>query len=215
MRRTEPPVAQLEQLVDLLLVLGRDRPSLGRSRSDSPPPRPARPHRCRASCSRWPATASSLQTQFGRLRPITAPVSPRAKPMAFRPRREVAHLVAIVGPGRRVPDAELLLAHRDVARPVGRVVQQELGEACRARRARAAPWRASPPSGRQPAARPCRSHSTVFIPMPPCPRLRAWSPLAEPTASSRAGPYRQSGKASSVSCRTGEAGGALQPPLRV
>ena len=43
-----------------------------------------------------------------------------------QPERDLPDAVAVVGPGELVPDAEFLLAHRDLAGPVLGVVQQQL-----------------------------------------------------------------------------------------
>ena len=124
-------VAQLEQLVDLLLILGDGdgRPAWP---GDRRPRRPARPRRCRAH------GADRLGGELGPdpVRPVAADqaaTSPRRKPSALRPSAIGPHPVAAIRPGVGVPDAEILLAHRHRRRASWPRCAAGAWEACRAR----------------------------------------------------------------------------------
>ena len=118
---------ELEQLVHLLLVLGEDQPRLGVIEQVAH----LLAHGVLVDAERGAAERVRRDLAPDPLRPVVADqrdaVSPR-QPQPLHAERHQPDPALVLGPGERVPDAELLLAHRDrVGAELG-VVGQHLGE---------------------------------------------------------------------------------------
>ncbi len=141
-------VEHVEDLVDLLLVLGDDEGGvavvddvgdLGEVRVLVEPDR-RRAGRLRGELG---------QTHSGRLSPMIATLSPRLQAERDEAEREVPDVVVVLAPGEGLPDAELLLAQRDA-----------VAESCRALRTRSF-GKVSSPRERAPARRAPLMPSTL------------------------------------------------------
>ena len=137
-------MVELEQLVDLLLVLAQHHADagrldqvagLGRERVLVDPERQAA-QRMRGQLAPDPVGPTAADQAHH----LAAAEAEAGEPECHQP-----HLIAVLRPAAHVPDAEILLAHRHVARPVGGVVEQQLGQACPVRRATAAACGSSRP----------------------------------------------------------------------
>jgi hypothetical protein len=120
-------VPEVQQLVDLRLVLGQDHPAAGIADEIFD----LLVQRVAIDAEAGRAKAMGRDLAEDPLRPVVADqgdgVVP-ADPQFAQAEGDLAHMIAVLGPGNRAPQAEILLAHGDLAAMAVGMMAQQFGQ---------------------------------------------------------------------------------------